>query len=296
MKKESLIIKYEGDENQIALSTLVGTLVHYDALIRQINEIAGEGHNEIDLKVKGLEKGSFTIDIVLVERLIDSLFTSGKEYLSDIIGIVGIIISIYLYRKGKPIKEEVLERIKEIIEESNKKNNTKIELQTIINIYNRQSPRREISKSIELANNDSEVSGIELINNGNAFIEIDKSEFDELIYDDFDKEFVTETTRHIVLPDVRLGIITLSFEKKNNWKFLYEASPSPITMPMQDNALSSLIESGLRFAKGDSIIVDLEVTQEYNQECNMFIPKKYRIAKFIKHIPRPEQNRISFSD
>lgn len=296
MKKESLIIKYIGDENQIDLSTLVGTLVHYDALIRQINQIAGEGHREINLKVKGLEKGSFIIDIALVEKFINSIFVNGHEYVSDIISIIGIVFSVYVFRKGKPIKEEILDDIKKIIEESNKKNNNNIELQTIINIYNRQSPRKEISKSIELANNDSEITGIEIVNNGMNMVEIDKSEFEELIYDDFDKEGITETIKHVVFPEARLGIVTLSFDKKSNWKFLYSASPSPITMPMQDETLSALIESGMRFAKGDSLVVDLEVTQEYNQECNMYIPKKYRIAKFIKHIPRAEQTGIVFPE
>jgi hypothetical protein len=61
---------------------------------------------------------------------------------------------------------------------------------------------------------------------------------------------------------------------------------------MRDSGLSSLIDNGMRFAKGDSIVVKLEIVRQYNPTYNGYQNKKYRIVEFLRHIPRPEQMKL----
>ena len=294
MKKESLIINYTGNDSEIDVVTLVTTLVHYEAIIKNINQIAGDGHREIELKVKGLERGSFKIDILLVEKLIDMFSTGNVGYLASVVVIIKFIFDLYKRLKGKPICENEIESIKRKIDEINKDKDIKIDVDVIVNSYNSQNTRSSISKTIAAAKNDKAVTGIELINNGSTFVEIDESEFAELIYDDFDKEVEVETIKYIIAKDAILRIITLSFESKKSWEFIFNGFP--IKLPVQDATLSSLIDEGMSFSKGDALNVDLEIMQEYDPKCDAYRNKKFRIDKFIKHIPRPEQNKLDFND
>jgi hypothetical protein len=52
----------------------------------------------------------------------------------------------------------------------------------------------------------------------------------------------------------------------------------------------------MRFAKGDSIVVKLEIVQQYNPAYNGYQNKKYRILRFLRHIPRPEQGTLELDD
>lgn len=49
-----------------------------------------------------------------------------------------------------------------------------------------------------------------------------------------------------------------------------------------------------RFAKGDSLEVEFEITQEFYQPANTYINKGYKIIKILKHIPRPDQGNLQF--
>ncbi|MDR0680491.1 MAG: hypothetical protein LBG15_01370 [Dysgonamonadaceae bacterium] len=278
-------IEFEGQAYQIDANTLINTLVHYNALINQINEIIGEGEKKIELKVNAPERGSFVIDMTINAKLMETIFSSTTlNYTASIITILGGVFAAYKYFKGKPSKEGDNEDvIKKIVEE----NNIIITNSSFVTVYNNPTVRSAISKSIETASNDSAVEGIKLSSNNNKLVEIKKEDFADLVYDEFDKEVEVEEIKHIVDKEIYLGIITLSFEKRKNWEFMYKGFK--ISMPMKDSRLSALIDEGMRFAKGDSIVVDLEITQEFNREYNVYQNKKFRIVRFVRHIPRAKE-------
>jgi hypothetical protein len=293
MKSESLIIAFEGEEHQIDANTLINTLIHYNALINQINEMVGKGEKKIELKVNAPERGSFIIDITLNAKLIETIFSSEiVNYTASIITILGGVFATYQFLKGKPIKEEGNE---DTIEKIVKENNITITNSSFVTIYNNTTIRSAISKSIETASEDDAVEGISVSNRENRIVSIRRDEFDNLIYSDFDKEGEQEEQeeeKHVVIDGALLGIVTLSFDKKKNWEFIYEGFK--INMPMRDSGLSSLIDDGMRFAKGDSIVVKLEIVKKYNPVYNAYQNKKFRIVEFLNHIPRPEQGNLNF--
>ena len=298
MKNESLIIKLEGQTNQIDANTLINTLVHYTAVINQINDVIGEGDRKVDLKINALERGSFIIDISLVESVMEqigSLFNKENiEYLSHVVASLGGILGIYSLLKGKQIKKENESKdkdVEQIIENTvNTIGNVRIKGDTIINIYNNSTVRSAISKSIETAANDPAVEGINISSQGKDLIKVERGEFDNLIYDGFDEEKSSKEVFFTTVRDAKLTIITLSFETKRNWVFIFDGIK--ITMPMKDSILWQQINSGMRFAKGDAIKVDLEITKVYNSVYNAYENKKYRIIEFKELISRVKQSSL----
>ena len=286
MKKESIQIKFEGQNHQIDSNTLINTLIHYNTIINISNDYIGDGIRKVNVKINAIEKGSFIIDIELVESLVKNIFSSENiSYLSNLAGIVGGVYAIYQHKKGKPINNETHIHID---------NHNIIINDTTVNIYNNQVVRESISKSIETANEDSAVEGIKISNKKGEFAHFEKADFKNLIYTDFAEEEKPPQEQKVVIEDATLGIIKLSFERGKTWEFIYNGFR--ISMIVKDDALMNLIDSGTRFAKGDSIKVKLEILQRYNSEYNAYENKGYRILEFIDHIKSPTQTKIKFKD
>lgn len=287
MGNDSFIIKFGGQDHQIEANTLVNTLIHYSTIINKINDIYGEGEAKVDIKINALKEGSFNIDIDVIGTLKDiGTFIFNKEnanYAASVVTILTGVFGLYKVFKGKPAPINITIN-------DNTINNITISQDTIINIYNNQIIRSAISNSIQTANEDEAVDSIELIKDKHPIVIIEKEEFETLIYDEFDKELINEDVKHETVSNATLSIVTVSFDKTKKWTFIYEGNK--ITIPMKDAVLLSLIDKGMRFAKGDAIRVDLEITKEYNDSYNAYENKKYRISKFIEHIPRPTQTTI----
>lgn len=284
MKTEKLQIKFEGEQHQIDANTLVNMLIHYSALINRINGLYGEGTRNVDIKINAIEKGSFVIDISLVESLKD-IVLFGKDNIDYVYKLAALTVStitIYKAFKGQKVEEEKTKTT--LIQ-----NNINIDNKIITNIYNDTIVRESISKSVETAGNDESVEGVSF-STSDAGTSISKEEFSELIYTDFDKEDGADGIRIITNDRATLSIITLSFDKRKKWDFLYNGFK--IVVPVKDDILRNLIDKGLRFAKGDSLVVALEITQKFSPEYNDYINSKYRIIEFIEHIPRPEQTKL----
>ena len=52
------------------------------------------------------------------------------------------------------------------------------------------------------------------------------------------------------------------------------------------------INKGERFGKGDTLIADIEIVQEYDENLNAFMNKSYTVIKILEHIERPAQGNL----
>lgn len=287
MKTESIQIKFEGQDHQIDANTLINTLIHYNTIINVSNDIIGDGSRKVNVKINAIQKGSFVIDIELVESVIKNLFSSDNiSYLANLAGSVGGIYALYHFFKGKPANNDNIGNTSINID-----NKHIIINDTTINIYNNQTVREAISRSIQTVNEDPAVEGIRIGDPEGDFVHFTKSEFNELIYTDFADEEIHPQEQKIVT-EATLGIIKLSFEKGKTWEFIYNGFK--ISIVVKDDDLMKLIDSGARFAKGDSIKVKLEILQRYNPDYNAYENKGYRIIEFVDHIKAPTQSKFKF--
>lgn len=288
MRIKRMKIKFEGQTHQIDANTLINVLIHYQSVISQANKELSGGTKNIELKINALEKGSFVIDVSIVENLISNIFSNETvTYLASLSSIVGGVIGAYRILKGKPAKTK---EEKDAITFNINKDNVTIN-QTIINVYNQQVVREAISKSLETADADNNVEGM-TFDSGNELAGITsftKEEFKDYIYTDFDQENQMPDER-IEIVDALLTIIALNFEPGSRWQFMYNGFK--IQMIVKDDALMKAIDEGARFGKGDAIRVKMKIVKRYNSTYKAYENKSYKIVEFLEHLIAPSQKEI----
>lgn len=290
-KTEKMQIRFASDEHQIDSNTLINYLIHYNAVVAEVNNAYGKGDKKISVKVNALKEGSFVIDLSLLEENIVSLFSrDNAEYLANVIAIVGGVYGAYKLLKGRPVKtKEDSDAVNVTINQINQQQNIQIN-QTIVNVYNNRTVREAISKSFTTVNEDENVAGVEISSDVVKLpVVFDREEFPALQYNDFEHEDdVPERIEEVV--DARLTIISLNFERGNRWQFMYNGFK--IAMTVKDDALMERIEQGARFGKGDSIRVKMRIIKEYNKSYKAYENKSYRIIEFLEHIIAPTQSTL----
>ena len=275
----SLVVKLEGDSS-ISVNTLINMLTHYTVITERANEMMGEGAYKADVKVKALNEGSFEISFVVMTTWLQDLLTKeNTAYAATIASGIVSIFYIYKYFKGKKVK---LEEAKPIIKDSIIQCSD-----TIINIYNDRTVNEALRQSFETAKNDTDVKGVTLIADGIPSETVTEEEFADLVLpcDDVlpDERIITDET-------AILNIISLSFNKGDNWKFIYRGDK--ITTKLSDDGLQEAIDNGAAFAKGDALEVILQITQKWVQEYNTYINSRYKVVKVIRHFNSVKEQQL----
>lgn len=277
-------LKFEGQTSSIDAGTLINVLMQYQSVAQEANRIYGGGAQEIKIQVNAIEKGSFIIDLEIVQNVIQQLFSKASvEYIVALTGIITFSYKAYKKLKGKPIKTE---------DDKKKISSLSVngDMNVNINVYNNRATREAISKSIQAADDDASVEGFSVKDKeDNVIVTFSRDEFKEYKYDDFDTEEDVHEER-IVDSEATLIIVGLNFEKGSRWQFMYDGFKIPIVV--KDDALMRKIDEGERFGKGDSIRVKLRKIQKYNKEYRAYENKSYKIIEFYEHIIPPQQTEL----
>ena len=277
-------LKFEGQTSSIDAGTLINVLMQYQSVAQEANRIYGGGAQEIKIQVNAIEKGSFIIDLEIVQNVIQQLFSKASvEYIAALTGLITFSYKAYKKLKGKPIKTE---------DDKKKISSLSVngDINVNINVYNSRATREAISKSIQAADDDASVEGFSVKDKEeNAIVAFSRDEFKEYKYDDFDTEEDIPEER-IIDSEATLIIVGLNFEKGTRWQFMYDGFKIPIIV--KDDALMRKIDEGERFGKGDSIRVKLRKIQKYNKEYRAYENKSYKIIEFYEHIIPPKQTEI----
>lgn len=249
MKKKEMKIVFNGRSGQIDANTLIVALGHYQTIMSEANKALG-AVKTVELKVNALEKGSFVIDVSVVESVFKQIFSGDSiEYIANICAIVGGVYGAYRILGGRSARTE--KQKDNIRVKVRGKDNTVVN-NAIINIYNQIPVRESISKTIEAAKEDPNVEGL-TIESADEKITFTREKFDEYIHKSFDTEDLLPPDKTEIVKE-NLTIISLSFEPGNSWQFMYRGFK--IGVRVKDNILMELIDQGERFGKGDSIEVE----------------------------------------
>ncbi len=277
-------LKFEGQTGSIDANTLINVLLHYQTVVREANAMYSGGAREVKIQVNAVKRGSFIIDLEVVQSAIMQVFSKGAvEYVAALTGIVYFCYGAYKVFKGKPVKTEDDKRAAEGIVISG-------DVNVNINAYNSRQTREAISKSIQTADEDPSVEGFHILGKeGNVVTSFSRSEFRDYAYDDFENEEDVPDER-IDETDATLVIVALNFEKGGRWQFMYDGFKIPIVV--KDDALMQKIDEGERFGKGDSIRVKLRKVQKYNKEYRAYENKAYKIIEFYEHVVPPRQQEL----
>lgn len=269
---------FGGQSHSIDANTLVNILIYYKNVVEEANKECGCGARDVTINVNAIEKGSFVIDLEVVQNAVEQLFSKDTlEYLDNLTEVVGFVYGAYKLFRGKPIKSD------EDIDMARTTVNINVNVfNDAVKVYNCKVVREAVSKSVETANEDPNVDGFSVYGeNDEPYVTINRDEFKDCIYDGFDDE-VEMPTERCIDEDAVLTITSLSFVRKSRWSFIYNGFKIFITV--NDDALMERIDNGDRFGKGDAIKVKLRILQRYNKEYRCYENKSYKIIEFHDHI------------
>ena len=283
MEKNSLRLHFGGESHSIDANTLLNALIHCNNLLNLINSEYGGGSKEIRIQVNAPKKGSFILDLSVVEGAIKSLFSKDSvNYIADILCVLGGIFTIYKVFKGKPTDSETVKTQTNI-----QVNNVHI-FNTILTVYNDRRSREAVSKSFETLNSDDSIESFDLVTHKET-ISIPRSDFADMIYRDFDEEDLTVEEK-VSEEDAILIIVALNFEKGATWTFIHRGNR--FRMQVKDDALMDQIDKGMQFGKGDAIKVKIQVTKRFNPEYRAYEISSRRIIEFYELIKRDYKDPI----
>ena len=290
MKENDFKIVFDSDKHEVDVETLIGCLMHTSNIIQEVNRSL-QTEKKIEVKIKALEKGSFEIHVELIEKLIESLFSSESvNYGASIVAIIGGLYAFAQFLKGK--KPQKTTSKGDYIEITNINGDITLIQTNVYNIFNENKTVRDnIAKQFAVLSKSTDVSGFSFNSN---------TESTYVPYDDFPliankldglDEVSKEPIRE-VLTDKKILIIRASFTKDLKWDFVFQGQK--IAAKMEDEEIIKIIDNGEKFSKGDYMLVDLEVTSFYDPELETHLITKdsYKILKYKAHIPSPKQGKL----
>lgn len=287
-------IKFDGQEHQLDANTLINSLIHISSIIQEVNSYYNSG-KKIEIKIKALEKGSFLINIELVESALEhlkNLLTKDNvEYAAAIIGSVIGLVELKKFLKGKKAKS-VDEKTNEKVRIENEEGEVIYIENFTYNIYQK-SPiiKDALAQNFETLDNDPNITAFEITDKNEVpLIRVEKVEFDGM---SIKSDEITNGER-VLIEAANLNILRLSFEGNLKWDFYYKGNK--ISAKILDKTFYELIDKGQSFAKGDILEVELQINQIWEEAVNTFINKSYSVTKILRHIPRNEQGKLDFNN
>lgn len=292
MDMEDFTLKFDGPTNQIEANTLINTLLHFTNLVQ---EIAAEldPTRKVEIKINAAPRpGSFLVDILFIyQNVIDEIrklfATQPLATTAQLVTIVTGVVKFVSWLKGK--KPEKVETANDSVKITTAEGNVTYIDKRVYNIYtNNKSVQQSVAKTFETLSQDPNVTGLELHGSApEAQVSIPQEDFASIAAQD---DTVLSSNEKVVTKPATLNILSLDWELKKKWEFYYDGNK--ITARIKDDAFSQAINRGERFAKGDSLEVELEIRQEFDEAVNTFINKSYVVQKVVRHIPRSEQSSM----
>lgn len=290
MKDNDFKIMFDSERHEVDVETLIGCLMHTSNIIQEVNRSL-QTEKKIEVKIKALEKGSFEIHIELVEKLLESLFSSQNvNYASNIINITGGLYAFAQFLKGK--KPQKTNSQGNSVEVTNVNGDVTVIQNNVFNVFNdNKSIRDSIAKQFSVLEKSTDVSGFSF-NSNNTNTYISQSDFSLIATKLDDLDGVSKEPIKEVLTDKKILIIRPSFTKDLKWDFVFQNQK--ISAKMEDEEMIKIIDNGEQFSKGDCMLVDLEITKFYDSEINTHLITKdsYKILKYKQHIQTPKQQKL----
>ena len=269
------------DTSRIPAAHLIEYLRNTDKLFKSINQTLNEkyaiGYNEISLEVVPFEEGSFKIPIWIKKISVSSIM---ENAIGSFIGSIGLILLTY-----KQCSQEVNTDKGTVVVESKeflKSKSTVDALCEIASLTLHNDSIKDLAVTYEREDGSREK------------VSISRSVLNQVAEISLEDE---ETS--IIQTNVRLEIVSPVFSSNpSSWK-VSNQSGSPFFATMQDEAFLKIMgEKKIAFAKGDTIIADIEtrcVETAVGVRPRYFITKVHSYPHYQKVLSDQESEDL-FSD
>jgi len=284
----NMTIRFEGELNQVNANTFINSLTSFVTVVQEVNQAHFRDHN-VDIRINALSKGSFQVELDLVSYSQDAIsrFIDNVD-LRVTTNLTKIVVGLYELRgflKGRKPKEvNFIENRTEIV---NHEDSKELFSNKVFGLYNSNLNINEaLNNNFEALNSDSSIAVFEILDKDNSSIfKVDKQFFGELTSQEkFDKLLPEEK---LIRVRTSVHIFKIIFDDKSKWDFIYRGNK--INAKILDEMFYDKVDKGEKFSKGDSLEVDLEITQYFEESVNVFLNRSYTITKVHQHRPRETQ-------
>lgn len=280
-------LKFGGPSHEIDVKTLIGVLMSTTDILQEINKEL-DPEKKLEVKIVALKPGSFLVhielDLSFIQGLAGFFSKENVEYAAAVMGTLVGIIELHRFLKGDPGKTEPGPGNTLIV--TNNSGDIKQVNHPIYNIYiSNDKVGPALSKNFAWLDKNPEVTEFEILDsNENALLEIGRPEFEELTKYTVPRE---KNTNIYVQP----AKLRITFDPNHRWVFYWK--DKRINATIADPVFNQKVKDGAgRFASGDTLDVELEVTQLYDSSIDSFVNHTYRIVKVSDHTPSPEQQKL----
>ena len=268
---------------------LITTLLGINSTILEINKKLYP-KNKIQIRIKALERGSFLIFLGIHAPDIIRFF---KDYSSLTNNLLSTLVNIFNLKKHLQGEKSKFKEIKGNDIHIENVQGDVIIMPTRTYSYCKDPKVDKYTSKIfqKIESSDENIENLEVIDDkGRPLSTFNKSDYRIMAKES--PEVIEKKTQKIVKEEVPVIPIKLDLERKENkWNFIYEGNR--ISAPINDNNFHREINGKrISFRKGDTLIVDLQIYQEFNEDIQAFENKGYEIVKVIKHISGNESKQL----
>jgi len=288
--KDRIKVKYEGQITQIDANTLLISLFNLITIVEEINSIISP-QQYIRIKINAFEAGSFIVDLELFREALDKLklLWTHTSTIKQIISYLQQFLRLKQFLGGK--KPEEMEKINgSKVQITNAEGSQIVVNSHVFNIYaTNEGANAAIKKMFSVLDEDPQIKKFRLEDKENhPLVTISREEFAIMVKEN---ELLEQNKKIITIENAQLSLVKLVFQENRKWEFIYEGNK--ISAHILDKTFYHRIEIGEeKFAKGDILIVDLEIIQVFDPSVNEYLNKEYSIIRVKKHIRRPEQTKL----
>ncbi|MDP8228237.1 MAG: hypothetical protein P9M15_02150, partial [Candidatus Electryoneaceae bacterium] len=242
---------------------------------------------KVHIKINALERGSFQIVTEIQASLIEAikllLSNDSVNYASGLVGVLVGAFKLRKFLKGKPPTNVQENGTNTTV--TNSKGATVTIDKRVYHCHNNVNINRSVNNTFIVLNDDPAIEDFELQDGKTRepLFQVDRSEFSNMIQDPVVE---TDDKQIIVKHGCTLEILKVVFkkDKRTKWSFNYDGFP--ISARIDDDHFLERMMHGEPFAKGETLIVDLEITQTYDPQLDSWINSDYRIIRVSEHPPR----------
>lgn len=269
-EQETICVAYTGEavnDGTMNANELAAALLALSNLVSEANQTLNNDGSKIQVRVSShFERGSFEIALNLIRTLsqqIRLLFTEPGYSLKDILNELGLastlsginLLELIRQLKGKqPQRIERLDNDKACVIFEEKKLEVSI---GVVKLFKSEKIRKELEGTLNPLKNDG-VDSVEFRDSDNKNV-ISKINSDETEYfKDFSEELKEKTSSQELI----LKILNVNFERGLKWRF--DDGENRFYAVVKDEKFLDAVETGqISFAFGDTIIAEIETTQQY---------------------------------